>query len=64
MKKELLPVGLSGAVYGALVLLEVDQGDGQLGEVGDVVVEQLSGLVHALVEAPVSDLTNVGVIRT
>ncbi len=41
-----LPVGLTRAVYGPLVLLEMDQGDGQLGKVGDVVVQQLRRLVH------------------
>jgi hypothetical protein len=34
----------------------MNEGDGQLGEVGDVVVQQLGGLVHAGVEAPVADL--------
>ena len=57
-----LPVSFAGAVHGSLVLLEVDQRDGQLGKVGDVVVEQLGGLVHALVKAPVTDLANVGVV--
>ena len=52
----MLPIRLPGAVDGALVLLEVDEGDGQLGEVGYVVVEELGGLVHASVEATVSDL--------
>jgi hypothetical protein len=41
-----LPVGLTRAVYGPLVFLEVDEGDGQLGKVGDVVVQQLCRLVH------------------
>jgi len=34
----------------------MNEGDGQLGEVRDVVVQQLGGLVHAGVEAPVADL--------
>ena len=58
----MVPVGLSGAVDSALVLLEVDEGDGQLGEVGDVVVEQLGSLEHAGLEAAVSDLGDVGVV--
>jgi hypothetical protein len=41
-----LPVGLTRAVYGPLVLLQMDEGDGQLGKVGDVVVQQLGRLVH------------------
>jgi hypothetical protein len=42
----LLPVGLTRAVYGPLVLLQMDEGDGELGKVGDVVVQQLRRLVH------------------
>ena len=41
----------------------MDESDGQLGEVGDVVVEQLGGLKHASLEAAVSDLGHVGVVR-
>jgi hypothetical protein len=58
-----LPVGLSGAVHSSLILLQVDEGDGELGEVGDVVVQQLGGLVHAGVEATVANLRHVGVVR-
>ncbi len=56
IKIYLLPVGLSGTVDCSLILLEMNEGDGQLGEVRDVVVQQLGGLVHAGVEAPVADL--------
>ena len=56
------PVCFPGRVDGALVLLEVDKCDGQLGKVGDVVVEELGRLVHLAAEAPVSDLLDVGVV--
>ena len=46
-----------------LVLLQVHQRDGQLGEIGDVVVKKLCRLVHAAVEAAISNLGNVCVVR-
>ena len=46
-----------------LVLLQVHQRDGQLGEIGDVVVKKLGRLVHAAVEATVADLGDVRVVR-
>jgi hypothetical protein len=46
-----------------LILLQVDERDGQLGEVGDVVVEQLGCLEHAGVEAAVADPRDVRVVR-
>ena len=42
-----VPVGLASTVHCSLILLEVDQSDGELGKVGDVVVQKLGRLVHA-----------------
>lgn len=57
---DLLPsacaVGFAGAVHGSLVLAQVHQCDGQTSKVGDVVVQQLGGLIHLVVEAAVSHL--------
>eukprot|EP00128_Syssomonas_multiformis_P005980 Colp12_sorted_trinity150504_noHs@23513 len=56
-------VGLAGAVNGSLVLTEEHESGGELGEVRDVVVQKLGSLVHAIIEAPVTnklDLCNVG----
>ena len=35
----------------------MDEGDGEAGEVGDVVVKELSRFVHLVVKAPVTHLT-------
>ena len=65
---DLLPspraVGLPRGVHSQLILLEVDQGDGQLGVVTDVVVKKLGGLVHSDVEASVSDFADIRVVGT
>ena len=49
-------LGFGSPVYGALVLSEVDEGDGEARKVRDVVVEQLGRFVHLVVEASVPDL--------
>ena len=49
-------VGLPGAVHSILVLPEVYEGGGQTGKVGDVVVQELGRLVHALIVAAVANL--------
>ena len=41
----------------------MDEGDGELGKVANVVVQQLGGLVHAGVKAPVPDLAHVRMVR-
>ena len=50
------PVSFARAVDCSLELLEVNERDGQTGEVGHVVVQQLGGLEHLVVETPVADL--------
>lgn len=49
-------VGLSGSIDSSLVLSQTDEGDRELGEVGNVVEEDLGGFEHSIVETTVSDL--------
>ena len=61
---DLLPgldgVGLLGGIDGLAVLLEGDVAGGELGVVANAVVESLGGLVHAFVEAAVTDVLDLG----
>lgn len=49
-------VGLTSSIHCSLVFPEVDQGGSQPSEVGDVVVQQLSGFVHLLIVTSVANL--------
>ena len=49
-------VGFTRPVHGSLVLAQVDQRDGQPGEVGYIVVQELGGFVHLVVEASIGHL--------
>ena len=60
----ILPVCLPSAVDCSLILLQVNQGYRELCKVRNIVVQQLSGLVHTRVEASISDFPNIRVIRT
>ena len=49
-------VGLASTVDGSLIFTEVDQRDCKTSEVGHVVVQQLSSIVHFVVKTPVGHL--------
>ena len=57
-----LPVSLSGAVHSSLVLLQMNQCNCKFSEIGDVVVKEFSGLIHAGVETTVANLGNIGMV--
>merc|ERR1712064_45276 len=57
-------VGLPGSINSSLILLQMNQGDGQLGVVADVVVQKLGSFIHATVETSVSNLANIRMVGT